>query len=34
MNSAKRRIEVLHHLGERRGKREPPSDQYIIVPGA
>ena len=31
MNSAKRRIEFPHHLGERQFKRRPPSDQHIIM---
>jgi hypothetical protein len=34
VNSAKRRIEFLHHLAERKDKGRPPSDQYIIMAGA
>jgi hypothetical protein len=34
MNSAKRRIEFLHHFAERKDKGRPPPDQYIIMAGA
>jgi hypothetical protein len=31
VNPAQRRIEVLPHLAERRGKRRPPPNQHIIM---
>jgi hypothetical protein len=34
MNSAKCRIEFLHHFGERQFECGPPSDQHIIVAAA
>jgi hypothetical protein len=34
VNSAKRRIEFLHHFAERKDKGRPPPDQHIIMAGA
>lgn len=31
VNMVKRRIQFLHHIAKRRGKRRPPSDQHVIV---
>ena len=31
MDSAKRRIEFLHHVAERNAKSRPPPDQHIII---
>jgi len=31
VNSAKRRIEFLHHFAERKDKGRPPPDQYIVM---
>jgi hypothetical protein len=34
MDSAKRRIEFLHHVAERNAKGRPPPDQHIVIAGA
>jgi hypothetical protein len=34
VDSAKRRIEFLHHVAERRAESRPPPDQYVIKAGA
>ena len=33
LDSAERRIEFPHHLGERCGERRPPPDQHVVVAG-